>query len=48
MRLEHNGYSIDDDPDLIDVGIVMRFLTDHAYWGRWRTPADLRKQIAEA
>jgi GNAT superfamily N-acetyltransferase len=48
VRLDHDEYEIDDDPARIDIDVVTRFLTDHAYWGRWRSPADLRKQIAEA
>jgi GNAT superfamily N-acetyltransferase len=43
-----DGYELDDDLSRIDVDAVWAFLSAHAYWGRWRTPDDLRRQIANA
>jgi GNAT superfamily N-acetyltransferase len=31
------GYEFDDDPARVDRDVVVAFLTEHAYWGRWRT-----------
>ncbi len=36
---------IDDNPDRIDRAAVVAFLTDHAYWGKWRGPAEIEHQI---
>src|SRR5262249_44355072 len=41
-------YEIDDDPARIDPAAAVAFLTTAAYWGRWRTDPDIRRQIAEA
>jgi GNAT superfamily N-acetyltransferase len=42
------SYEFDDDPARVDVGAAWDFLSRHAYWGRWRTRADLERQIAGA
>ena len=42
------SYDFDDDVARIDVDAAWRFLSQHAYWGRWRTREDLEKQIAGA
>lgn len=41
-------YVLDDDPSRVDVDVVWDFLSTDAYWGRWRTRADLERQIAGA
>jgi GNAT superfamily N-acetyltransferase len=41
-------YELDDDPARIDVDAVWSFLSDQAYWGRWRTHDDVRRQVAGA
>lgn len=34
-------YSFDDDPRRVDLDVVWQFLSEHAYWGRWRTREDV-------
>ena len=36
---------IDDDPTRLDRAAIWAFLSTEAYWGRWRTPEDLDRQI---
>lgn len=38
-------FDIDDDPRRIDRAVVIDFLTTHAYWGRWRSAADIHAQL---
>ena len=42
------SYEIDDDPARVDPAAAAAFLTTDAYWGRWRTEPDIRRQIAAA
>src|SRR2546430_15941549 len=42
------SYELDDDPARIDPAAAAAFLTTEAYWGRWRTEHDIRRQIATA
>ncbi len=42
------SYTFSDDPARLDVDAVWAFLSEHAYWGRWRTRDDLERQIAGA
>ena len=42
------SYTFSDDPAQLDVDAVWAFLSEHAYWGRWRTRADLEQQLAGA
>jgi RimJ/RimL family protein N-acetyltransferase len=46
MRSAVGDYVIDDDPARIDGGAAVAFLTTEAYWGRSRSDADIRRQIA--
>lgn len=39
-------YDVDDDPGRVDVDVVWRFVSEHAYWGRWRTRRDVEAQVA--
>jgi RimJ/RimL family protein N-acetyltransferase len=48
MRQAVGSYELDDDPARIDPAAAAAFLTTGAYWGRWRTESDIRRQIAEA
>jgi RimJ/RimL family protein N-acetyltransferase len=48
MRHAVGNYEIDDDPARIDAAAAVAFLTTAAYWGRWRTEPDIRRQIAAA
>src|SRR3954470_15782764 len=41
-------YTFSDERDRLDLDAVWAFLSEHAYWGRWRTRDDLEKQIAGA
>ena len=42
------SYELDDDPARIDPAAAAAFLTTEAYWGRWRTEPDIRRQIDAA
>jgi N-acetyltransferase len=42
------SYEIDDDPARVDPAAAAAFLTTEAYWARWRTEPDIRRQIAAA
>jgi GNAT superfamily N-acetyltransferase len=42
------SYDFDDDVARIDVDAAWGLLSQHAYWGRWRTREDLEKQITGA
>lgn len=42
------AYQFDDDAGRVDVDAVWRFLSEHAYWQRWRTRSDVEHQIAGA
>jgi RimJ/RimL family protein N-acetyltransferase len=42
------SYELDDDPARIDPAAAAAFLTTGAYWARWRTESDIRRQIAAA
>jgi GNAT superfamily N-acetyltransferase len=41
-------YELDDTPDRVDRDAVWEFLSHEAYWGRWRSRADVERQIAGA
>src|SRR4051794_41963585 len=40
------AYVFDDDPGRVDVELVWKFLSEHAYWGRWRTREDVGRQVS--
>ena len=42
------GYSLDDDPARLDSDAIWAFLSEQAYWGRWRDRAAVQRQIDEA
>jgi RimJ/RimL family protein N-acetyltransferase len=42
------SYELDDDPARIDPAAAVAFLTTEAYWARWRTEPDIRRQIDAA
>jgi GNAT superfamily N-acetyltransferase len=42
------AYELDDNPGRIDRDTVWEFLSTQAYWGRYRTRADLEAQLASA
>jgi GNAT superfamily N-acetyltransferase len=39
-------YEFDDNPARVDVAAAWAFLSQQAYWGRWRTRTDVERQIA--
>ena len=41
-------FEFDDDPARVDVDTVWSFLSTQAYWGRWRTRADVERQITSS
>jgi GNAT superfamily N-acetyltransferase len=41
-------YEIDSDRERVDRDVVWNFLSTSAYWGRWRTRADLENQMDAA
>ena len=48
MRTMIDDYEIDDDPDRIDAKAAVEFLLTEAYWGQWRSPDLIVRQIREA
>lgn len=42
------GYEFSDDPLLVNLDVVWRFLSQDAYWGRQRARRDVERQIAGA
>jgi GNAT superfamily N-acetyltransferase len=41
-------YTLDDDPERLDVEMIWTFLSTEAYWHRWRTREQVDVQIAGA
>ena len=41
-------YELDDDPERVDRDAVWNWLSTEAYWGRWRTRADVEAQLDSA
>jgi GNAT superfamily N-acetyltransferase len=41
-------FDFDDDLQRVDLDGVWDFLSEHAYWQRWRSRADVERQIAGA
>ena len=41
-------YGFDSSADRVDAGAVWRFLSTHAYWGRWRSREDVERQVRGA
>ena len=48
MIFTSGAYELDDNPGRIDRDTVWEFLSTQAYWGRYRTRADLEAQLASA
>lgn len=42
------NYEVDDDPTRLDVDAIYNFLSTEAYWHRWRTRAQVERQIFNA
>ncbi|MDF2555587.1 MAG: family N-acetyltransferase [Microbacterium sp.] len=47
-RMDAVDYDLDDDPARIQHDVVWAWLSTEAYWGRWRTRADVETQIGNA
>jgi GNAT superfamily N-acetyltransferase len=43
-----DDYVVDDDRSRIDLDVVWEFLSQHAYWARWRTRDVVERQVREA
>lgn len=41
-------YEFDDDPVRIDRDTIWSFLSEHAYWGRWRSREVVDQQVANS
>lgn len=41
-------YTLDDDPERLDLEAIWAFLSTEAYWHRWRTREDVAAQVAGA
>lgn len=41
-------YELDDDPARVDLEVVWAFLSQEAYWGRYRSRADVEQQVRGA
>lgn len=48
MIFTSGTYEFDDDPGRVDRDVVWEFLSTQAYWGKFRTRADLEAQLASA
>lgn len=46
--IEHNGYEFDDERARVDRDALWSFLSQEAYWGRWRTREDVEHQLDAA
>jgi GNAT superfamily N-acetyltransferase len=44
----HEGYELDADVGRVDLAAAWAFLSHEAYWGRWRTYDDFRRQVRGA
>lgn len=42
------GFEIDDDPNRVDRDAVWTFLSEEAYWSRWRDRTHIEAQLASA
>lgn len=48
MIVRHGSFEIDDNRRRVDHGALWDFLSTEAYWGRFRTPAQISGQVASA
>ena len=46
--MANGDYDLDDDPGRIPRDTVWQWLSTEAYWGRWRTRADIEAQLDSA
>jgi len=43
-----DGYELDDDPRRVDRDALWSFLSEQAYWGRWRSRSAVDRQLDSA
>jgi GNAT superfamily N-acetyltransferase len=48
VRADHAGFQLDDDPARVDRDALWAFLSNRAYWGRWRGRAEVMAQLDAA
>ena len=48
MHYSLGPYEFDDDPQRLDRDAIWAFLSEHAYWGRERSRADVERQLDSA
>lgn len=48
MREQAGEFELDDDPDRVDPDRVWAFLSERAYWARWRSRRDVDAQVRGA
>jgi GNAT superfamily N-acetyltransferase len=48
MVIEFGAYQLDDEPSRVDRDAVWSFLSQHAYWARWRARQDVERQLDSA
>jgi GNAT superfamily N-acetyltransferase len=48
MLDQRENYFISTDPALLDVPVILRFLTEESYWGRERTEDMMRRAITNS
>ena len=48
MHYPAGRFELDDDPGRVDRDALWAFLSREAYWGRWRSRADLEHQLDSA
>jgi len=48
MHVIAGRFELDDDPRRVDRDAVWAFLSREAYWGRWRSRADMERQLDSA
>lgn len=41
----NDGYSINNDPSLLDIALITDFLANHTYWGQNRTEEIVRRSV---
>jgi ribosomal protein S18 acetylase RimI-like enzyme len=44
----HGNYELDDNPGRVDGDALWAFVSTEAYWGRWRSRADVDQQLSGA
>ena len=48
MQFTAGRFELDDDPGRVDRDALWAFLSHEAYWARWRSRADLERQLKSA